>query len=251
MSSREEFLATVRQALQRSPGHRPEPPKASGLSLGLEEIRARVAAVKESAKDQADPLMDRLEQTAERAGWRVVRVATHREAGSYVQSLAHDLEARLIMRSAHPVLEKLALEELLFDAGIAIRVMALGDEQDDTIINQRRLELREQVIQADLGVTGVDYALADTGTCVLAPRKGVSRLVSLLPPVHVAVVEKGQVLETVDDLLAIQRLEYLEKGDIGSYMSLISGPSRTGDIEQTITVGIHGPKEVHLVLIGE
>ena len=53
----------------------------------------------------------------------------------------------------------------------------------------------------------------------------------------------------VNDLL-LKRQEFLEKGDWGSYMSFITGPSRTADIEQTLTIGVHGPKEVHMVLIG-
>ena len=65
-----------------------------------------------------------------------------------------------------------------------------------------------------------------------------------------AIVERHQVYETLDDLFALRRLAFQEgRGDIGSYMSFISGPSRTADIEQTLVVGVHGPKEVHLVLL--
>ena len=74
----------------------------------------------------------------------------------------------------------------------------------------------------------------------------------LLPPVHVAIVEPHQVYETLDDLFALRRMAFLEgEGDMGSYLSLISGPSRTGDIEQTIVIGVHGPTEVHMVILNE
>ena len=106
-------------------------------------------------------------------------------------------------------------------------------------------------MEADLGITGVDYAIAETGSCVIIPRRGVSRLVSLAPPVHIALVEPEQVVESLDDLLALRRLEYMRsRGRMPTYMNLISGPSRSADIEQTITIGVHGPGEVHLVLIG-
>ena len=75
-------------------------------------------------------------------------------------------------------------------------------------------------------------------------------MVSLLPPVHVAIVESNQVYESLDDLFALRRLAFLQgRGDMGSYLSLISGPSRTADIEQTIVVGVHGPVEVHMVIL--
>ena len=103
-----------------------------------------------------------------------------------------------------------------------------------------------------MGMTGVDDASAETGTCVLVPRKGVSRVVSLLPPIHVALVEPHQVYETLDDLFALRRLAFLlGRGDMGSYLSLISGPSRTADIEQTLVVGVHGPMEAHMVILAE
>ena len=77
-----------------------------------------------------------------------------------------------------------------------------------------------------------------------------SRAVSLLPTVHVAIVEARQVYENLDDLFAVCRLAFQDnRYDMGSYMSFISGPSRTADIEQTIVVGVHGPKETHMVLL--
>ena len=93
------------------------------------------------------------------------------------------------------------------------------------------------------------HAIAETGTCVILPRKGVSRVVSLLPPVHVAIVQRGQVLPSLDEFFTLHRSEFT-KGDFGSYVSFISGPSRSADIEYKLVTGVHGPGEVHLVLIG-
>ena len=95
----------------------------------------------------------------------------------------------------------------------------------------------------------MDYAIAETGSVVLLPRRGVSRLVSLLPPVHVAVVRRGEVLPGLDELFALQRLDHIE-GDLGSYLNIITGPSRSADIEYTLVTGVHGPGEVHMVLLG-
>ena len=111
--------------------------------------------------------------------------------------------------------------------------------------------LREEVRRAGLGLTGADYALAETGSIVILPRRGLSRLVSVVPPVHVALVRPEELLESLDDLFLLRRLEYYRNGgEMGSYLNFITGPSRTADIEMTIVQGVHGPKEVHLVLLG-
>ena len=83
------------------------------------------------------------------------------------------------------------------------------------------------------------------------PRRGLSRLVSLVPPIHVALVRPQDVVASLDDLFLLRRLEYHRNGgDMGSYLNFITGPSRTADIEQQLVVGVHGPKEVHLILLG-
>ena len=76
-----------------------------------------------------------------------------------------------------------------------------------------------------------------------------SRLVSLLPLVHIAIVRKGQVLPSLDELFVLRRRELLAH-EGPSYMNIISGPSRSADIEQTIVREIHGPGNVHTVLLG-
>ena len=62
-------------------------------------------------------------------------------------------------------------------------------------------------------------------------------------------VERGQVLPSLDELFTLRRDDFV-RGDFGSYMNLITGPSRTADIEYTIVTGVHGPGEVHMVLVG-
>ena len=74
-------------------------------------------------------------------------------------------------------------------------------------------------------------------------------MTSLLPPVHIAVAQADQVVETIEDLLIFRQVELLEERESNWYMNLISGPSKTADIEQTIVIGVHGPGEVHLVVI--
>ena len=97
-----------------------------------------------------------------------------------------------------------------------------------------------------VGITGADAALADSGAIVLVSGPGRGRLVSLLPPLHVALVPVGRLRPGLDAVLA-ERLGLL---DDGSNVVAIAGPSRTADIEMTLTHGVHGPKALHVVLIG-
>jgi L-lactate dehydrogenase complex protein LldG len=98
---------------------------------------------------------------------------------------------------------------------------------------------------AAVGVTGALIAVAETGTVALAAAPGMPRATSLLPPVHVCVVDVGVVVETLEAALA----RVAEKR-LPSALTWISGPSRTGDLEMRITLGVHGPKVVEIVLVG-
>jgi L-lactate dehydrogenase complex protein LldG len=109
-------------------------------------------------------------------------------------------------------------------------------------------DVRIQCENADIGITGVDFAIAETGSCVLVTRPGVGRLESLLPPVHIAVVCSGQVLSSLDELFAVRRMAHLT-GEGEGYMSIITGPSRTADIQQKLITGVHGPIHVHMILV--
>jgi len=97
---------------------------------------------------------------------------------------------------------------------------------------------------AAVGITGAEYALADTGTLVVMSATE-ARLASLLPPVHIAVIESSRILTGLDELL----IQEPRPGDRTASMVLITGPSRTADIEQILVRGVHGPGEVHVVIL--
>ncbi len=234
----EQFIASVREALGRKAGP-PEHPYArlQEKRASLEE-RERATLERLSINRQAN--IDELARVAELRGWIVHRAAGVEDAVGYVYQLAEKIEARQVVRSVQGVFDDVPLDDALSSLGASVQVMARGHESDG-IFNPA---------DADLGVTGVDYAIAETGTVVILPRRGVSRLTSLLPPVHVALVKPSQTLESLDDLYFLRRLAYLRDGaDAGSYMNFITGPSRTADIEQTLVIGAHGPRETHMVIL--
>jgi len=108
-----------------------------------------------------------------------------------------------------------------------------------------RDELRGACAMAGLGITSADYALADTGTLVMISSAEEARLVSLLPPVHLAVVPRERLLSGLDELLTLLPLP----AERSSSMVLITGPSRTADIEQILVRGVHGPGEIHVIVV--
>ncbi len=101
------------------------------------------------------------------------------------------------------------------------------------------------VSDAGVGITGADYALADTGSLVMLASPQEARLVSLLPPVHVAILLRERILTGLDELLTILP----RPAEQTSSMVLITGPSRTADIEQILVRGVHGPGAIHVIVI--
>jgi L-lactate dehydrogenase complex protein LldG len=97
---------------------------------------------------------------------------------------------------------------------------------------------------AGAGVSRAVYALADTGSVVLAASPEEPRAASLLPDVHVTLVSEDVILPGLDELFAAVG------EDLPSSLAIVTGPSRSADIEQLLTVGVHGPGEVHAVIQG-
>ena len=110
-----------------------------------------------------------------------------------------------------------------------------------------REELREICRTADYGITSADYALAATGTLVMLSSPREARMISLLPPAHIAIVPAGKILTSLDELLTILP----QPAEQTSSMVLITGPSRTGDIEQILVRGVHGPGEIHVIVVDD
>jgi L-lactate dehydrogenase complex protein LldG len=99
----------------------------------------------------------------------------------------------------------------------------------------------------DLGVTGAAYGIALTGSVVVAADRAGCRTASLLPPVHVAIVRVGRLLATPEELF--RHLPRRFPDGMPSNLVLITGPSRSADIELQLTLGVHGPRALWVVLV--
>jgi L-lactate dehydrogenase complex protein LldG len=124
-------------------------------------------------------------------------------------------------------------EQLPYEAAAIVTGAVLGDAP------------REVQAGAEIGVTGCEAAVAETGSLVMFSRKGRSRAASLLPPVHVAIVERSRVHYSMAEVFEIYR-ELLEGA---ASCTFITGPSRSSDFVLKLTVGIHGPGRV-VVFVG-
>jgi L-lactate dehydrogenase complex protein LldG len=100
---------------------------------------------------------------------------------------------------------------------------------------------------AAAGVTGANFAMADTGTVVLDSTDEPLRLASTLPERHFVLLDPGKILR--DGLAAVGPLRVLHQRRSPDFIAFITGPSRTADIERVLTIGVHGPRELHILLL--
>jgi L-lactate dehydrogenase complex protein LldG len=221
--SREAFLQRVRQAV--AAGNRAGMPAAIPArgQVGYQGAGADVVAQFCS------------EFTA--AGGTPHTVSNAQDAAVKVLELVRSRAARQVLLGRGPVLDQLELRSPLVGAGATVTAV-----EDVTPEN-----CRDPFFAADLGISGVDYLIAETGSIVVVARRDEPRSLSLLPPAHIAVADRGQFLPDLFDLF--RPAMWGEGPELPSCLTLITGPSKTGDIELRLVTGVHGPGEVHVVLI--
>jgi L-lactate utilization protein LutC len=171
------------------------------------------------------PLARRIESMLERVAalaGKSYHARSAREAIDYVKSVT---QGRTCIGSNAPFLRELGLASGITD----------------------KAELRRACATAGVGITTADYALADTGSLATIASSDDARLISLLPPVHIAVFPADRILTGLDELYTL----IPRPADRTSSMVFITGPSRTADIEQILVRGVHGPGEIHVVIVGE
>lgn len=101
-----------------------------------------------------------------------------------------------------------------------------------------------EIFSFDVGISTAQAAIADTGTLVLDSAYERNRLVSLVPPVHIAIVDASCIVETLGEALTLLRKD----NEISPAVTFITGPSRTADIELTLAIGVHGPQELFVII---
>ena len=101
-----------------------------------------------------------------------------------------------------------------------------------------------EIFEFDVGITTAQAGIAETGTLVLDSANERHRLISLVPPVHIAIIDSASIFQTLGEALAFIHHD----GDISPAVTFITGPSRTADIELTLAIGVHGPQELFIII---
>ncbi len=160
------------------------------------------------------------------------------------ESLASTVEA-VAMRAAAPA----AVVRYLAANGLGRAAVSTSDVVGlDWAGHGLQIAARAAVDADQVGISGCFCGIAETGTLLLLSGPESPATVSLLPETHIALVDVSRIVATMEDAFDLLRAEH---GCLPRAVNFISGPSRTGDIEQTIVLGAHGPCRVHLILIGE
>ena len=108
-------------------------------------------------------------------------------------------------------------------------------------------DFRTEAASAAAGITGANFGIANTGTIVLESTDEATRLASTLPEQHFILLDPAKIVS--DGIAAVPHLRDLHQRDARNYIAYITGPSRTADIERVLTIGVHGPKRLHILLV--
>jgi iron-sulfur cluster protein len=118
------------------------------------------------------------------------------------------------------------------------------------LVAAARKLLREKFFKANIGISGANVVAAETGTLFIIENEGNVRLSTGAPPVHIALVGMEKLVPTLNEAYKVSEVTWRYANyTVPSYVSLISGPSKTGDIEKVTTYGAHGPKEFHVIFL--
>jgi len=231
---REAVFARIREALRRPAPHRHaghmdplavDHPAADEPPPAAEAFRAFLPAVGESLEDQIALFAHNAASL--KADFR--QVVSLDEAARQLAALAIENSWQRIATHRHPdafdLAQKLGLPCLVTDSGYATA----------------------ELEPCDAGITGCDALVAQTGSVLVSNPSAGGRALSVLPPHHVVIARRSQV---VPDLAsALQLVRKLYAPDWPSFLSFITGPSRTGDIERILVLGAHGPKKLTILLL--
>ncbi|WP_122532245.1 LutB/LldF family L-lactate oxidation iron-sulfur protein [Pseudomonas viridiflava] len=246
-----------------------------------EDLRSLGNAIRARALSKLPDLLEQLERNLIRNGVQVHWAETVEEANAIVLSIVQAHEAKQVIKGKSMVSEEMEMNDFLGERGVECLEADMGEyivQMDhekpshiimpaihknagqvgklfhdklgveyttdvDQLIQIGRRVLRQKFFEADIGVSGVNFAVAETGTLLLVENEGNGRMVTSVPPVHIAVTGIEKVVENLRDTVPL--LSLLTRSALGipitTYVNMISGPRKAHELD--------GPQEVHLVLL--
>lgn len=218
-TAREDIISSIRRNLTVSKPFDAVHDEHKGRNLKASEDRAFHA---HNLTDE-QRLLDNFGTSAELLGVHIAIADDERAATSLIESVIDRVGARAIAISNSPLVAE------------AVKPIESCEFTRDAST--------EFLFSSDLGITSAQWAIAETGTLVLEAESEDHRLISLVPPVHLCLLEASKIRQTLGEILE------LTKGNLGHALTFITGASRTSDIELTLAIGVHGPGELHVIVL--
>jgi len=248
--------------------------------IDFEALRTAIAGIKSNAADDLDALAENFKKNAEALGAKVFRTRDPQQVKQYILKVAREGGVKSVVKSKSMATEEIHLNPFLLENGISVAETDLGEwiiqlagqtpshmvmpaihmtkeevadlfskEVDERLssdiprlVKVARNELRPKFLAADMGISGANIAVAETGSIVLVTNEGNARLVTTLPRIHIALVGVEKLVEQFESVIPI--LEALPRSAtaqlLTSYVSIISGPTQNDD---------GTPKELHIILM--
>jgi len=202
-------------------------------------------AIRREMAERWPEALDRFKKEFERIAGVFHRVVAWADVPNVIVDVARQKSAKKLVAWEPSILG--------FDprARVEAEGLSLAVAAADDIDESARLRHRNESANAQIGVTGADWVLAETGTLILISGRGRPRATSLLPDTHIAVFDRSRLVESLTQVGVLLEALHVDpaRSMSGAMINFITGPSRTADIELTLTRGVHGPKDVHAIFV--
>ncbi|MFQ6069009.1 MAG: LUD domain-containing protein [Candidatus Aminicenantales bacterium] len=254
-----------------------------------EEYKKKARAIKEECTARLPELILKFSQEAKKAGAKVYLASTAESALNLIEKILGEKKAKFIVKSKSMVSEEIRLNDFLEKKGYQVVETDLGEwivqlagerpshitgpalhktkeeiaellsrklksniaPQAKEIVRAAREKMREYFFKAEAGISGANLAVAESGTLMIISNEGNARLTTTLPPLHIALITTEKFVETLEQAAVIAKtLVTASSGHkLTAYVSFITGPSRTTDVEKELVIGVHGPEELHVIIL--
>ncbi len=279
----------LQRALEKAAAHHFDKYQATKNEIAWEEYKEKARSVRQACLKRLPELIKKFTEEAIKAGAQVYQASKPEDALETVEKILREKKAGLVVKAKSMVSEEIQLTDFLQKKGCKVVETDLGEwiiqlagekpshitapalhktkkevaellsrhlgrdipPAPEEIVKIARQHMRRFFVEADAGISGANLAVAESGTLVIISNEGNARLATSLPPVHIALVTTEKFVETLEQ--AVTLIKALVPASSGlkmtAYVSFITGPSRTTDIEKELVIGVHGPGELHIIIL--
>jgi L-lactate dehydrogenase complex protein LldG len=223
-SAREIVLSSIRSHLAASVPHDRD-------ELALHPVEVSTGSGSDRVELKPESTLDLFKNSLESVDGHCVLAHGEAEIAHALTRIISDLQKTKLRAQRIAISDVSQIERLMHSTDLEIEAMSITPSASE-------------IFNFDVGITTAQVAIAETGTLILDSTDERHRLVSLVPAVHIAIINASRIVRTLGEALTL-----LRRGkEISPAVTFITGPSRTADIELTLTIGVHGPQELYVVV---